>query len=146
MIFLDTNVVSEVMRPRTLRDQKVLSFLNSQSLTELFLPAIVMAEIRYGIYQLPPGRRRSEIEANFTIFLESGFSTRIAMFNANCAQAYATARVTRQQAGRPVPTEDALIGGMALAYGATLATRNIADFDGYGLSLINPWAHSSHPK
>ena len=51
------------------------------------------------------------------------------------------ARVVREQAGRPVPAMDALIGGMALAHGATLATRNVNDFDGYGLSVVDPWQH-----
>lgn len=105
------------------------------------LPSIVIAEIRYGVQSLPTGRRRNEIEQDFKRFLESGFAQRIVLFDAVCATAYATARVTRLSAGRPVALQDALISGMAFAHGAKLATRNISD--GYGLSLINAWDSDS---
>ena len=68
-------------------------------------------------------------------------SPRVLAFDADCALGCATARVVREQAGRPVPAMDALIGGMALAHGATLAKRNVNDLDGYGLSIVDPWQH-----
>lgn len=139
MIFLDTNVVSELMEDPVIRNPQVIKFLASQIIVELFVPSIVIAELRYGIQRLPAGRRRAGIEQAFHNFLASGFSGKIIDFDASCAESYAIARVTRRKIGRPVQTEDALIGGMALAYGATLATRNTDDFTGYGLSLINPW-------
>ena len=86
------------------------------------------------------GRRRDELERDFGIFLEAGFAARV-LADADCALGYATARVVREQAGRPVPAVDALIGGMALAHGATLATRSVTDFDRYGLSIVDPWQH-----
>ena len=101
-----------------------------------------MAELRHGIARLPEGRRRAGIEDDFDAFCSAGFASRILSFDASCASGYALARSAREQAGRPVAVLDALIGGMVLAHGATLATRNIVDFDGYGLALVNPWAAS----
>jgi toxin FitB len=137
VILLDTNVVSETMKRSV--DPAVAAFIHQQQIDEFFLPSIVAAEIRYGLRRLPAGRRRGEIEADFTAFLEAGFATRILAFDDACAVGYATVRTARERTGRPVSIQDALIGGMALAHGATLATRNIADFEGYGLSLVDPW-------
>jgi predicted nucleic acid-binding protein len=137
VILLDTNVISETMKRRV--DPVVAAFIDQQPIDELFLPSLVAAEIRYGLRRLPAGRRRHEIEADFGTFLEAGFASRILPFDDACAVGYATARTARERAGRPVSIQDALIGGMALAHGATLATRNVADFEGYGLSLVNPW-------
>ena len=137
MILLDTNVVSELMKRHV--HPAVARFIEGQPLRELFLPGLVIAEIRYGLQRLPAGRRRGDIERDFEAFLEAGFAARILVFDAACAKGYATMRTMREQAGRPLQILDALIGGMAVAYGATLATRNVADFDFHGLALINPW-------
>lgn len=139
MILLDTNVVSELMRDIRARHPLVIAFINASSVDNLYIPSIVAAEIRYGLQRLPAGRRRDEMQRNFEAFLAAGFGSRILVFDDDCARCYAVARTLREAAGRPFETEDALIGGMALAFGAVLATRNIKDFDGYGLSLINPW-------
>jgi predicted nucleic acid-binding protein len=138
VIFLDTNVVSAMMSP--VFNPVMQAFAAAYPLVDLHLPSMVLAEIRLGIKTLPPGRRRDEIGQNLEKLLQAGFAARIINFTADCAEGYATARTTRQKLGRPVTIEDALIGGMALAYGATLATRNVSDFDGYGLTTINPWA------
>ena len=119
----------------------VAGFIEHKPSTDLFVPSLVVAEIRYGLRRLPAGKRRDELERNFGTFLEAGFAGRVLAFDADCALGYATARVIREQAGRPVPAMDALIGGMALAHGAMLATRNVSDFDGYGLSIVDPWQH-----
>jgi predicted nucleic acid-binding protein len=137
VILLDTNVVSELMKQQV--HPAVESFIETKRTEELFVPSIVVAEIRYGVSRLPMGQRRRQIEAKFDAFLQRGFASRILPFDVACAAGYATARTAREQAGRPVGVQDALIGGLALAHGATLATRNIADFDGYGLSLVDPW-------
>jgi predicted nucleic acid-binding protein len=137
VILLDTNVVAEIMKPRC--HQVVAAFIDGQPLDELFLPSLVVAELRYGVRRLPEGRRRNDIETSFEAFLAVGFASRILVFDAACAAAYAVVRTARERAGRPVQIQDALIGGMAVAHGAILATRNTADFDGYGLSLVDPW-------
>lgn len=74
--------------------------------------------------------------------LRQVFPGRVLPFDQACAAAYATVRAGRERAGRPVQPLDALVGAMALAYNATLATRNVTDFDGYGLTIVNPWQHA----
>jgi toxin FitB len=137
VILLDTNVVSEMMRPQPAA--AVVAFLRASGIDVLFLPSLAVAELRHGLARLPPGRRRSGLEANLDGVLMQGFPGRILVFDEACAVAYATARSVRESAGRPLQMLDALIGGMALAHGATLATHNIADFDGYGLTVVDPW-------
>lgn len=137
MILLDTNVVSELMRTRP--HERVQAFLSAQRLETLFLPSLVVAEIRYGLARLPEGARRAGLHDLFERFLAEGFLDRILPFDEGCAARYARARATREAAGRPAALADALIAGTALAHGATLATRNVPDFEGYGLSLVNPW-------
>lgn len=137
MILLDTNVISEIMKPRC--DPAVAAFIDGHPLQDLFLPSLVVAELRYGLRRLPEGRRKDEIAIRLEAFLATGFAERILVFDDACAKGCATARALRERDGRPVQIQDALIGGMALAYGATLATRNLSDFQGYGLSLIDPW-------
>lgn len=137
MILLDTNVVSEIMKRQP--HPAVAACLNRLPLNDLFVPSLVVAEIRYGLRRLPNGRRRQDLIQAFDSFLEAGFPARILVFDAACAAGYAAARATRDEAGRPVAVQDALIGGMALAYGAIVVTRNRADFDGYGLEVLDPW-------
>jgi predicted nucleic acid-binding protein len=137
VILLDTNVVSELMRAQP--DSQVRGFFAARPLETLFLPSLVVAEVRYGLARLPEGQRRAGLENLFERFLAEGFADRILPFDATCATRYARARAAREAAGHPIGLADALIGGTALAHGATLATRNTPDFDGLGLSLVNPW-------
>lgn len=117
----------------------VAGFIERKPSADLFVPSLVVAEIRCGLRRLLAGRRRDELERSFGTFLEAGFGGRVLAFDADCAVGSATARVVREQAGWPVPAMNALIGGMALVHGAMLATRNVSDFDGYGLSIVDPW-------
>lgn len=117
----------------------VAAFIGSHPGGDLFVPSLVVAEVRYGLRRLPEGQRRRDLEGDFSTFLQAGFNARILAFDAACATGYAAARAAREGAGRPVPAMDALIGGMALAHGAAFATRNLLDFDGYGLVLLDPW-------
>lgn len=136
-MLLDTNVVSETMKAQP--DAAVAGFLARQHLATLFIPSLVVAELRYGIARLPGGQRRRGLEAALDAFLRQGFNNRVLAFDAACAASYAIVRAARETAGRPVAVQDALIGAMALTHGATLVTRNTGDFDGYGLTLIDPW-------
>lgn len=140
MILLDANVVSELMRPNP--NPAVTAFIQKHRLGDLFLPSLCEAEIRYGLDRLPRGRRRVELEAAFVTFMRQGFRDRVVAFDSACASAYAKARAERERAGRPGSLTDMLIAGMALAHGASLATRNIADFDGCGLTILDPWSQA----
>ena len=137
MILLDTNVLSELMRP--VINPAVADFLEAQQAEELFTTSLCEAEIRYGIARLPAGRRRDRLEAAFRTFVTTAFAGRILVFDSSCADAYAAVRTRREAAGLPISLTDALIAASALAHGAAVVTRNVADFSECGLDVINPW-------
>jgi predicted nucleic acid-binding protein len=137
MILLDTNVLSELMRPAIA--PAVAAFIRAQAREELFTASLCEAELRYGITRLPASHRRDELEAAFRTFITTGFAGRVLAFDSACAEAYAILRVRREAAGLPISIPDALIAGTALAHGATVATRNVGDFSGCGLTVIDPW-------
>jgi hypothetical protein len=126
------------MRP--VIDPAVAAYLQAQQPDTLFTASLCEAEIRYGIGRLPPGRRRDALAAAFQIFLREGFADRILVFDSACAAAYADIRVRREAAGLPIATLDAMIAGTARVHGASVATRNVADFSHCGVTLDNPWA------
>ena len=137
MILLDTNVISELMRPAPA--PAVVAFLRGQTLADVFTSSVGEAEIRYGIARRPAGRRRDELEAAFAAFMAEGFGDRVMGFDRACAAGYAMARTAREAIGQPVTLPDALIAGTALAFGATIATRNVGDFAQCGVPVVNPW-------
>ena len=137
MILLDTNVVSELMRP--IPHPAVAAYFRAQNLDELFLSAVCEGEIRYGIARLPTGRRRDDLAAAFRAFLDQGFRARVIAYDSACAAGYAAMRVARETVGRPVKIPDLQIAGTALAYRAAVATRNVADFEDCGIVVVNPW-------
>jgi toxin FitB len=137
VILIDTNVISELMRPAIA--PAVAACLRAQDPETLFTASLSEAEIRYGIARLPPGRRRDTLATAFQAFLAQGFAGRITAFDSACAAGYATIRVRREAAGLSVSIPDAIIAGTALAHGATVATRNVADFAECGIAITNPW-------
>ena len=138
MIVLDTNVVSELMRDRPARI--VGTWMDGQSQDSLFVAAIGMAEVLYGIRKLPAGRRRAQLEAALEKLMSYGFSDRVLPFDATAADLYSRIVAECQRRGRPMEAFDALIAGTVLAHGADLATRDVAGFEDCGIRLINPWA------
>lgn len=139
MIILDTNVISELMRgPRS--SPVVLAWL--RSLPEMPVTTVInRAEIMAGIAVLPAGRRKERLTiAGRAAFDQLGAVLPLA---AECADTYAGIVATRRAMGRPVGGMDALIAAIATASGASLATRDSADFDGLGLTLIDPWEPAS---
>lgn len=136
MIVLDTNVVSEMMKPSP--DGAVLAWLGSRPLSEQHTTAITLAEVRYGIARLPRGRRRYEMgdvaDAVFGIFED-----RILPVDSVAASLYGEIRAERESAGTPIHDMDALVASVCRAHGAVLVTRNVPDFTGLDLELINPW-------
>jgi toxin FitB len=139
VIVLDTNVLAELMRQPAQRDPHVVRFVSDAPLETLFIPSIAVAEVRYGIARLPVGHRRATLQAIWSRILADGFEGRVLAFDDACAARYAEIRVIRETLGRPVAMADAMIGSVAATHGATLATRNVKDFDGYGLSVVDPW-------
>ena len=138
MILLDTNVVSELMKPRP--DPRVESWIAAQSAEELFITAVTEAELRFGIEILPPGDRRQQLQIALVGMLEEDFAGLILPFDSAAAAVYATIAVDRRQTGRPISQMDAQIAAIARSRAATLATRNVADFQGCGIVIVDPWS------
>ncbi len=137
MILLDTNVVSELMRPAPA--QGVMSWVAAQPPASLFLSTVTEAELRYGVMLLPEGRRRGELLTALEAMLAVDFAGRILPFDSPAASAFATISTGRRQMGKPISQFDAQIAAIAQSRGAELATRNVADFEDCGVRIINPW-------
>ena len=137
MILLDTNVVSELMRAAPL--PAVLAYADSHPRVSLFVSAVTQGEILYGIALLPPGKRRDWLVQAARKTFETFFSGRVLPFDSAAAEAYAEIASDRRQAGRPIAQADAQIAAIARSRGARLATRNIPDFEGCRVELVNPW-------
>lgn len=137
MIILDTNVLSECLRPSP--NQDVLAWLSVQPRARLFTTTVVESEIRYGVRLLPDGARKSALTQAVCAIFDEDFSGRVLGFDRDAAMAYAEIASVRKLAGRPITQFDAMIAAVALATGSVLATRNIKDFEGCGIDLINPW-------
>ena len=138
MIILDTNVVSEPMRPQP--DERVLRWLSAQDAGTLFLTAITEAELRTGLAFLPEGRRREALGAALESVLTQDFASRVLPFEGGAAaRAYATVQAERRDAGRPIAMADAMIAAIARSRGMRVATRNVGDFEVTGVEVVNPW-------
>jgi predicted nucleic acid-binding protein len=138
MIVLDTNVLSEAMSSSP--NPAVRKWLAAQSSHQLFTTSISMAEILQGIELLPQGKRRAGLLAAAQTMFSELFQGHILPFHEDAARAFAPIAVHRRARGRPISLFDAQIAAVALAHGATLATRNTTDFEGCGFSLVNPWS------
>jgi hypothetical protein len=137
MIILDTNVVSELMRPEPA--PQVANWARSRDRRELRMTSITVAEIRYGIAWLPDGRRKQVLlDAADDIFRM--FSDQVLPVDEAVAEHYSTIASTRDRAGKPISGFGALIAAVCRARGAALATRNLPDFDGIGIEIVDPWA------
>lgn len=138
MIILDTNVLSELMKPRP--SPRVTAWCANHSAAELFTTAITEAEIFYGIELLAEGKRREALlQAAEAVFAED-FAGRIFGFESNAARAFAEISAERRALGRPISHADAQIAAIAQVRGAKLATRNTDDFAGCHLDLLDPWS------
>ena len=136
MIILDTNVVSELMRPEPA--SQVADWVRRRDRRELRMTSITLAEIRFGIARLPESRRKQVLldAANDTF---RAFDEQILPVDATAAEQYAIIASARERAGKPLAGFDALIAAVCRSRGAALATRNLPDFDGTGVEIINPW-------
>ncbi|MFT4135653.1 type II toxin-antitoxin system VapC family toxin [Microbacterium sp.] len=137
MIVLDTNVVSEARRRRP--DGRVTAWLAEVMESEVYLTATVVAEVASAISVLPPGRRRIELQDALDLLLEHEFAGRVLPFDLAGAFAFAHVIELRRRQGRPIDVADAQIASVCLAHDAALATRNVGDFAGLGLRVIDPW-------
>ena len=139
MIVLDTNVVSELMRDSP--EQAVLAWFGTQPASSLFVTTVTEAEILSGIALLPYGRRRRGLSEAAARVFTTLFAGRILVFDSDAANIYAEIFAQRHAAGRPISQADCQIAAIARSRGASLATRNVTDFEAIEVELINPWTH-----
>jgi predicted nucleic acid-binding protein len=137
VIVLDTNVVSELMRPQP--DVHVLRWLEGQPHEHLGTTVVSVAEIQYGIRRLPKGRRRDQLEAAAADVF-GGFASQILPFNQAAAIEYGELVAERDRGRQPIGALDAQIAAICRATRSALATRNTDDFAGTGVGLLDPWA------
>lgn len=140
MILLDTNIVSAIMSPSPPR--VVVDWLNGQETVTLFLSTITIAEIGYGLWILPDGKRRRFLEDRFESFVAKGFEQRILDFDLSAARLYAEVMGRRRAMGRPLSIPDGQIASIARASNLSVATRNARDFEECGLELVDPFEPS----
>ena len=137
MILLDTNVVSAVMQNRP--DPGVVRWLDQQPPDQIWLPSVVVFELRYGLAILPVGAKRTRLEEGVELLLGELVQGRIAPLDALAAHKSTHLAAQRKSRGAPVDLRDTLIAGIALARGAQIATRNQRHFQNLGLAVVNPF-------
>lgn len=137
MIVLDTNVLSELMKSQA--DKLVLRWIRKHKTTSLFITTLTQAEILYGLEILPEGKRRADLQKAAKSMFELDFTRRILPFSSDAAQQFAIIAAKRRTIGRPISQIDAQIAAIASSHHATLATRNVDDFEECGIDIINPW-------
>lgn len=137
MLVLDTNVISELMRP--VPDASVFDWVGRQPGASLFTTTVTEAELRYGLALLPKGARRQQLVEAFERMIEEDFTGRVMPFDRLAARAYAEIVAERRHAGRPIAQFDAQIAAIARSRDAGVVTRNVRDFSDAGLAVIDPW-------
>ncbi len=137
MIILDTNLISEPLKPNP--DSAVLAWLDAQPIEILYLTTISLAELRYGIAALPEGKRKQGLNTALDKRVIALLAPRILPFTIAAADAYAAIRARAKRAGQAIGTADGYIAGIASAHGFTVATRDTAPFEAAGVAVINPW-------
>lgn len=137
MIVFDTNVVSELMKPSP--SPSVVAWISGYRANDLFTTTTSVAEILYGLEILPKGKRRDQLLGQAEAAFREDFGGRIFSFDERAARDYAEIAAERRRRGQPISFADAQIAAIARANGATLATRNVNDFEGCRVQLVNPW-------
>ena len=137
MIILDTNVISELMRPAPA--PTVVAWLEAQDPLVLATTCITVAEIQRGIARMPKGKRRQSLQKRFAAFVEEAFPGRLLAFDEPAAYACGEVSAARESKRLHADAVDMMIAAIARHADAALATRNTSDFENCGLKLINPW-------
>jgi predicted nucleic acid-binding protein len=137
MIVLDTNVISEAMRPNP--TARVAHWMTAQNRADLFTTAISEAEVFYGIEKLPAGKKRDRLFDVARGIFEIDLEGRILPFDSGAARAFARIAAQRRARGSPMSEADAQIAGIVFSQGARLATRDVSDFHGCEITVIDPW-------
>jgi hypothetical protein len=137
LIVLDTNVLSEILRPTP--DARAMAWMAAQPRSALFTTTITRAELFYGLHLLPEGQRRTGLLEAVQAILDTELAGQVLGFDSDAADAYAVLAAARKAAGKPISQFDAMIAAIARSRGAGLATRNVKDFVDCGVPVIDPW-------
>jgi predicted nucleic acid-binding protein len=138
LILLDTNVVSEPLSARP--HPEVLAWIDAQASGTLFLSAVSVAEILFGVTRLPEGRRKNQLRASAEELLAL-FATVTLAFDEAAARRFAALAALARESGQAFPTADGYIAAIASVHGLAVATRDSGPFLAAGLTVINPWRH-----
>ena len=138
MIVLDTNVLSELMRP--VLAGSLPRWVAARPAASLYTTSVTQAEILHGIRRLATGKRRTALEETAAAMFDEDFAGRILPFGSDAAPFYAEIAVERRRRGQPISHFDAQIAAIARSTGATLATRNVVDFKDCGIQVLDPWS------
>lgn len=136
MIVLDTNVISDIFGPKP--SDRVHNWLNEQESATLFLSTVILAELYYGAFLVPDPVRRKGLLYNIES-VKRDFQGRVLSFGDAASEMYGRITADRRRMGRPIETKDAMIAAECLVHRATLATRNMRDFEGIDLKVVNPF-------
>lgn len=137
MTILDTNVVSELMRPAP--NATVIRWMATQNSEDLHITSVTMGEVLYGIELLPSGKRQESLRAGTERLFRVVFADRVLSFEARAAREFSTIASNRRKRGRPISELDAQIAAIARVHGAVVATRDTRGFEGCGVRVVNPW-------
>lgn len=137
MIILDTNVLSALMQRRP--EPSVVAWLDVQAAEAVFISSITLFEARYGLAVLAQGRRKARLQEQLDALVSEELGYRIVAFDSRAADRASELAAERKRLGRPVDIRDTFIAGIALAHGATLATRNTRHFDDLPVPVIDPF-------
>ena len=137
MIFVDTNVLSELMRLNP--ERRVMDWMDAIPRSDIGLTAVSVAEILYGIGSLSEGKKKRRLFETASAIFDEYFIGRIYSFDQLAAIEYADIVIQRERIGVPISMPDAQIAAICRVSGAHFATRNTKDFENTGLTLINPW-------
>lgn len=141
MIVLDTNVISELWKAAP--DPRVLSWIDAQMVETLYLSAITVAELRFGLAAMPEGKRRAIYQDRLERDVLPVFTGRVLPFDLDASQAYADLMAQAKAAGKAIGRADGYIAATAAARGLMVATRDTSPFEAAGLNIINPWENTS---
>ena len=137
MFLLDTNVLSALMYPTP--PIAVVQWVTGRSYDELFTASVCQAEVLAGLAVMPRGRRRQRLEQAAEMMFKDDFAGQILPFDTGATASYANILVSRRHAGRPISREDLMIAAIARSRGLSIVSRNVHDFDGCGIEVIDPW-------
>lgn len=137
MQILDTNVISELMRPKP--NGRVVAWIGAQAGGSLFTTAVTEAELRYGMALLPAGNRREQLLQEFNLMMTEDFASRILPFDRSAAKSYASIVAARRHIGHPISQFDGQIAAIARSRDGGIVTRNDRDFSDCGIPVTNPW-------